>query len=422
MGKYYLNTERTFLFSPNVNVVMRAEITGNPPVDHLIRAAEEAMRYNESLNCKIVLSQTGEAWYERCDQPANSVTVSDKDWQTLVREQETKPFMLADGELIRIFILTQGSNPELLMIAHHLAGDGLSFVYLIEDIMNALSGKPLSFKPLHLVNIEDFPKGSRMSPLVSAGLNRISREWQKNRRVFTLDDFYGIYRKYWNNHHSIAFTAQLSQRETDTVVAKAKQADVSINSYITAAFLRAFADQAVIGVAVDCRTKGYRGMANHTTGIAVTYRYNEKQSFAKNAQAVHKLIYKELNNKRKRFLVLRFIDRMDGPLLDAVCMNVFGGYENKTVKYVARLMNYDGSQRDIGISNLTRLDIPIKYGEYVLENFVFVPPVIPYSKHIVGVATLGEQMSIVLNVMEDADAAFEQRFFDKAINYLKETE
>lgn len=43
-----------------------------------------------------------------------------------------------------------------MIMAHHLAGDGKSIIYLIKDIMNALAKKPLTYKPLVLLKKNSF--------------------------------------------------------------------------------------------------------------------------------------------------------------------------------------------------------------------------------------------------------------------------
>lgn len=63
---------------------------------------------------------------------------------------------------MRIFVMPAGEETGLLVMAHHLAGDGKSMVYFLEDIMRALSGEKLVFKLMNLITNDMFPPHSRL--------------------------------------------------------------------------------------------------------------------------------------------------------------------------------------------------------------------------------------------------------------------
>lgn len=181
----------------------------------------------------------------------------------------------------------------------------------------------------------------------------------------------------------------------------------------------AYGKKADTGLAVNCRPNEYGGMANHTTGISFLYEYNEKKSFMENTKAVHRLIYKKLNNDKMKFIVLHFIDMMDSSLMDSACMTTYGEYNNKAAKKFTHLMGYDGNPKDVSMTNLTKLNIPIRYGEYDIVDFVFVAPIVPYGQRVIGIATLGDEMNITMHVMEDSRLDYEKKIFEKAMGVLK---
>ena len=59
----------------------------------------------------------------------------------MIQSQASIPFALKDGELLRFFAWFMEEECRLLIIGHHLAGDGMSFACLTRDIMTALAGK-----------------------------------------------------------------------------------------------------------------------------------------------------------------------------------------------------------------------------------------------------------------------------------------
>lgn len=415
-------TEREHLFTPNINIVMKVTISGHPSVANLKQAISSAVRANESLNCKIVLSENGFAGYERLEQPIYSVEVRNQHWTEIAREQESKIFHLAAGELVRFFLLTGEKDTDLLIIAHHLAGDGLSIVYLIEDIMNALAGNELEFKPMRITSPDSFPKKTEMYPTAKMYLNKLNRKWRKSGRAFSFLDYETLFAAYWKNRKTYLCDEKFSQNELKMLSEKAKQYSVSINSLISTAFIQAYCyvygKKADTGLAASIREKGYRGMTNNTTGIAILYNYKQSKSFSQNAQAVHKSIYKKLKNDRMKYFVPRFFELMDPTLVDATAMTAYGAYKNKAAERLAHLMAYD-KQRDVSITNLAKLDIPQKYGPYELRNFAFVAPIVPYARRVTAIATLGEELSITLHVLDDENIEKEKLLFAKAMQTLK---
>lgn len=415
-------TEREHLFTPNINIVMKVTIGGNPSVADIKKAIGCAVRANESLNCKIVLSDNGFAGYERLEQPVYSVEVRNQPWAEIAREQESRIFHLAAGELVRFFLLAGESDTELLIIAHHLAGDGLSIVYLIEDIMNALAGNELEFKPMQIISADSFPQKTEMHPTAKIYLNGLNRKWRKSGRVFSFFDYETLFAEYWKNCKAYLCYEKFSQNEFKILSEKAKQYNVSINSLITTALIQAYCyvygKKANAGLAASIREKGYRGMTNNTTGIAFLYKYRQNKSFSQNVQAVHKSIYKKLKSDRVKYFVPRFFELMDSTLIDAAAMTTYGNYKNKAAEHLAHLMMFD-KQRDVSITNLSKLDIPQEYGPYAIRDFVFAAPIVPYTRRVTAIATLGDELCITMHVLDDKNVEKEKLFFAKAIHTLK---
>ena len=49
-------------------------------------------------------------------------------------------------------------------------------------------------------------------------------------------------------------------------------------------------------------------------------------------------------------------------------------------------MSYCGkNKRELGVTNLTLLDIPAYYGNYEIKNIIFVPPAVSYCQNVVFV-------------------------------------
>lgn len=415
----HMGTERMFLFEPNINIVMRVVISRSPEIAALERAIEVAIRANEILNCKIILSNTGIAGYERMESPFLSIKLSEKSWIELAREEESNVFNFTEGELIRFFILTGGDDVQLLVIAHHLAGDGMAIIHLVRDIMTALSQEKLEYKPLQTISAVDLPKRSRLNPLMRLFLKGFNFQWSRTGKPFSYDDYLRMFRDYWSKHQTVILHESIDGDQWEAIRSSAKEYGVTINSLITTCFAQAYAKEADIGIAVNVRGENHCGMGNFASGISVLYRYDESHSLSQNARNMHKAIYGKLGNDKRKYLVLHFISTLEPTLLDATCMVAFVGYRNRVAESLTRLMGYSGNPKDLSITNIGKINIPHDYGEYGIKNIAFAAPIIPNAKRVIALVTLGESLSVTMHIVNDKTLNLESRLFLNAMETLR---
>ena len=82
-------------------------------------------------------------------------------------------------------------------------------------------------------------------------------------------------------------------------------------------------------------------------------------------------------------------------LIDAVLLNTYDSCCERLAEETAKVLGYFGkNKKDLGISNLTVIDIPTSYGNYKIKNIIFVPPAVSYSHNIIGVSTINGRMTI----------------------------
>lgn len=125
-------TERVNLFEPNVYISMCIKLVGKINTKELTIAIKEAFKANEATMSKIVLNNS-EAFYEKMPLSDCKVEIasSSKSIIELIRINEKIPFEIDKGELIRTFIVSYEDKTELLIMAHHLVGDGKSIIYFL---------------------------------------------------------------------------------------------------------------------------------------------------------------------------------------------------------------------------------------------------------------------------------------------------
>lgn len=382
--------ERPHLFEPNVYIAVCVEISGEINLNKLTAAVKQAYAANEATMSKIVL-EDGICYYEKLPVSNCKVEISNEDWLEVVKKNEKISFAIDKGELVRTYIIPLEEKTQILIMAHHLVGDGKSVIYFIKDIMNALSDIPLTYKPLTLITRESLPKKG-LSLLAKLYTKYCKNKW--NNRSFGWQDNYNLHNKYWNNYSSDIQYETLSAEQTQKIIEQSKQIGCSVNSYLVTMFLQKRQKRCEVGIPVSIRQDNNEAMSNLVSGIQINYKYNANKSFSKNAISVNKKIARKL--KKKRLFVLQFLSGFPAALIDAVLVNKYNSiYYDRLIEKTAKVMSYtESTMRDMGITNLGKLDVPVSYGMCKIENIVFIPPAVSYSNNVIGVSTLNGKMTI----------------------------
>jgi hypothetical protein len=418
--KHCIYSERTDLLEPNIYIQFLVQITGNPALEDLVSAVKAAFSANEATMSRIAYDKNGDAYYEQMPESGCKVSIVKDDWKNIIRQNEKVTFAIDQGELMRVFVNVAEEDIFLLIMAHHLVGDGKAVTYFIEDVMTALSGKQLEYKPMQLVSYKSMPGKSELPLLLKLYVYTLNKKWKYTGKTFHWSDYYKIHEVYWKERSSEIVFERFLPEEINRIHAYAKKIGVSVNSYVATAFLEADRKNETIGMAVNIRMDKNKSISNQATGISVDHLFSDKITFDENVQIVHKRVLYKLRKPVMKYFILRFIPLFTPSLIDSVLLYTYGLYENRITQKLARLMGYSGGKtRELGITNLTKLDIPNTYGIYGLKNGLFIPPVVSYAKHIIGVSTMEDGMAISYHFMNDQDRDKELEFFRRAVRNLK---
>lgn len=394
-----ITTERPNIFEPNVYISFYLTLAQIVETEALIKAIQTAYESNETTLSNISL-RNGIAGYEAMPKSGCTIHVTQKSWKTIVKENEKIPFQVQQGELIRSFIVESQEKTSLLIMAHHLAGDGKSIIYFIQDIMNALAGRKLKKKPLSLLTRNEINQTGHLPFWVTCYTAFCNRIWRAmGRPEFTWEDYNNIHKKYWESNASRIEYQTFSVAKTKQIIENAKKMGITVNSYIIATFLKEIDKRSVIGIPVSIRDKDNTSMGNFTSGISICQKYNKKKPFSMNAKLTHKKVRNIL--EKKSWFVLQFLQELSPTLIDAVLLNTHGCMKNSLAEHLGKNMGYKGKKvRDLGVTNLMQLNIPVEYGEYRLEDILFVPPAVSYSHNVMGILTYDGKMTIAYHGME----------------------
>ena len=274
-------------------------------------------------------------------------------------------------------------------------GDGKAVLLLISDIVSALAGEQLTYKPMILVDKEYLEKRSRLLPGVSLALSRANQKWKMTGRTFSWDDYYRIHKAYWEEYSS---DIEIKTYNAEELKKNCKKG-VTLNSYLITQLLKEYPESKVVGIPINIR-ENVDTMSNMTSAIALSYQYKPRKSFEENLLRIHKKIYRRLQNTNLKYFVLLFIAHLHPTLVDAVLLQTHGCYQNPLSEKMARIMGYMGKGgRDLGVTNLTRIEILGDYEKFRVQNILFVPPKVSYTKKVIGISTYGNELTICCHEM-----------------------
>jgi hypothetical protein len=423
---YRLITGRTHYYAPAANIVMAVTISGSPSEEELKTAIQKAIDKHEIFSNKVILDDNGDSFYlailpKQIELEIREMKEKD-DWKQLIKEQERIPFDFPHGELIRFFLLKKETERKLIIVANHLAGDGLAILFFLRDIMTALGNPETEYDriPVQLMDDFGFPKDSKLKRSMRLALKQINKSWNKHKKIFNYEEYLAMFRDYWQNRRLDVVEDEICGTNLQNLIAKCKENRLTMNSAIAAAFLFASKELKEIGMAVSVRPKGYEGMGNYASGISIQFVPNYKKTFWKNAQAIHRLIYKKLKNNGEKYFVLQFLKGMDPTLIDATYFASGKEFRNKSAVKAREWFGYNENQQiAIGISNLAKPKIAKNYGKYAMEQVEFVPPLLPNNKIVLGIVTVEDRMTITMQYEQSKDSEKTLKTFEDAMKLLK---
>jgi Condensation domain len=152
--------------------VIAAEIVGDATVEAWISAVAAVQSRHPLLRVSVECGPEGAPCFrEQANIPIPVRILPGEEaapWQVEMAKELATPILLSGTSLVRITLLQKAGGSTLLLSMHHSIADGLSSVFVIRDILEALSGKAL--QPLTLTEPqENFCLGAAGTPPPASG-------------------------------------------------------------------------------------------------------------------------------------------------------------------------------------------------------------------------------------------------------------
>ncbi|MBR6769931.1 MAG: hypothetical protein IKM28_01565 [Lachnospiraceae bacterium] len=380
-----------FLFDPNIytSLIITLEKKEKIKTEDIQKAIEQAYTQNETTMSKIVLDN-GEAYFENMSKTGCKVFIDQRDWIDILHENEKKTFKLNEGELARTFIIDKQDEVQLLLMVHHILGDGSSMVLLVQDILSNLAGEGVEYKPLN--NILEVPR-CKYPFAKKIGIKLLNHQWRKTGRTFTWKDYFSIHENFWKDRQSYVKPTTMSESLAE-IKEKSTELGITINSYLTAKQLEKNPKYHIIGMPVSIRGNN-RSLSNQVIIITLRYQYDTCISFEENAKKIHQCLKTILDDPSKKYFVTNTFGLFDHNLMDGALMAKYTGYQNEMAEKLGSIIGMSGENKtQLGVTNLGKVNLKEEYASFKVQNILVIATPMSTTKDVVCAYTFKDKINL----------------------------
>ncbi len=411
-----INIDRSFLFTPSIYIMLRVKISGCKKYSNL----EEAIRYSikkfEAFQYRILQKEDGECYYVKNDK-AREVNINRKEQyqstQEFVNEQERIEFDLENGEFVRFVICRQGKDVFLDMVQHHVIGDGMSCLILLQEIMNNLSelekGNRIFLSkrkiiPLNFYTEKTLLQYTELSEQQKNLIDALNRKWREsNNKIFYFKDLHEFFYEYWQVNKTKVISLVFMEEQVTGFVEICKQHNVTVNNAIITLLYKIIKEKCRLSIQVNLRMEEKESIGNYVSGIIAESFYNEKLCFWDNVKNIQKVNSSMLSKRKNILSKLLFQGCMDNSFIDAINFQTAGKWKSEVVDEYNSLIGRNRNSEFIITSNLGRKKIQEDYGNVKLEEVAFLSPIALGFDANIGIITVNGKMTISIQYHEKAN-------------------
>jgi NRPS condensation-like uncharacterized protein len=390
-----------------MNFAMTARIGGDFSAEQLHAALARVRERHPLAAVRVAVDEADGPCFVSEGVPAFSVRVltdcGDADWMAAVKEELGEPFAWDRGPFVRFVLLRGPDFSDLVAVFHHGICDGMAGAYLLRDVLQALGepGVPFASLPVPPDLWALIPASARTTPrarlqmAATTTFLKVARLAQQTRRriVPRTAVSTGDGPPAWKRFCVLAWA--LGETQTSRLVARCHAEGTSVHAAICAAWLRAFAEMQPgrkswvrrVSSPISLR-KRLTPPADEAFGIFMSNVVTAANCAPeRDLWDVARDIKRELNRGStdgRIFLWLLGMQSMVSALSDADMLSALDEFASQPIGY------------DFSITNLGRLDFPVRYGPLRLEAMYGPAVNTSEQERTVGVTTIGGRMFFTL--------------------------
>ena len=419
--------ERKFLCSPSSYISLTVRLNGSIEEDSFRRAIEKVTVTYPILGTRVV--RKGEDQFLSTEDSEGAYIAQYKrnneyTWFEALNIENERLTDITKGHLSKFILTSSPEVSEICVCIHHLISDGMSLVFVMDELLQHLDDPTLTPKKPNLsppANPDIYPEGTKIGRFTKWYLDRINKKWEKEKIVFDSQDCLELWEAFWKRYDYKIELIELTKEQTTALVEVCRKEKVTVNSALLIAYYHARElawekmKKAIIASAVDTRDILHadlsRAVGLYAGGVTMKYKYDETISFWDNVRKFHKVMVDGLKNADVYSVILKQ-NTIDPTLLDALLFHFFSDLftpqqsrYQKITQLASReeglipkfMKSYTKDLTDLLITNLGRINIPDYVGDTAIERVFFIPGAGFKLVAPLGAATAGGSLTITLN-------------------------
>ncbi len=409
MEKIIMGNERIHFRSPNINVCYLVSIKGDFSDSQFEKAVEAVSKRHNMLTCVLETDERNNIWYLfGKSKPSLEIYNDSKitDWIKWYEKTDNHPFDFDSGPLVKFCIVKKEDVTDVIILGHHIIGDGIGYLNLLRDFLLALDAR-LDTAPLKPVADNYLETKSGLGLISSFFARGLNKSWRKSSKHFTHQEYVNLFNRYRQIHVPSMHISELNESELERLIAKCKESGVTVNETISTAFIKALQQidskysnkELRFGVAANIRSEMkvpvVEGMCNYTTGISIKIGYDNCKGFTENVKIMAQKLRAKLKNPKYRYEVVHFLNILDKDFIESAFFAAYDGFNNPSSKKLAKVLGETTDEKGIGISNLGLQDIG-HFNTFEVTNVLFIPPAFPANVINIGVITIKSRLNLCL--------------------------
>lgn len=399
-----------------IHFVVIARVVGEFNIDQLEQALAWVQQRHPLLRVCIVPDGSGKPWFktDSASIPLQIVQRSgEQHWLTEVERQLCQPFEWTKAPLIRVVLLYGANISELVVTCHHAIGDGLSTIYLLRDILQAV-GEPdcerrlLPERPAFedlMAEVTGTPQKSTVCQDVSGfrettfEQHAVTQEQDNNELQLTIKSTVNhpqsLETRYYNRRpHLLSWS--LSLEETTSLIYRCRQEQTTVHAAIGAAFLLAISEERDTNSQQSSLEQPFSFKCLSAINLRLYPSPPIKEDFGcytRLEATTHTLTPDLTFWDLARSLKSQLDDKVSPDKIFKSISEIQAFMSTNPSPNQIKKMLTEANSYDVMVSNLGRLNISQQFGQIQLQA-IYGPVVMTHIKnyHMVGVATLGDRM------------------------------
>ena len=396
MERQYIRSERAHFMCPNMHFGIVVRIAAEYKLENVQRTLKRIAAAHPVLNCMIAQDKNNELYYGYKGESTISLMVCEgkhEFWEDYYRIGKEEWNVFEKG-LLKVFVYPENREEfQILFIAHHLLCDGRALLQLAVEFSDWYieNKNPMYVKEQLISSISDLPEKSSLSGISKVLVKRVNHLWRKEKQAVSYTEYEAFVKQFVKKNPFGYVRNSMPENRLLEIKELCHDRSVSVNDYLLAVLFQVTnTNKIVIGVDARRDIACYRSgaIANYSSAVGITYK-NKNSEITQRVMEIHQLIEKYRNDKKKWLLVLACYLDMDANLIDAAAIATLGEFKSKVAQFVGSSMFGFSDGNGVSMTNLGSIN-----NKNILSA-VFIPPLSPSAKEVIGVLTTNGKMEIV---------------------------